>query len=109
MSGMEPRWELSQGILLVPTALTVPLVLSSQRIPAWLLATWDLERAQAGALEAALVNGVSLPKAKATFLAIVNQMAEDYAYSDIYYGFILRPGANLSTENYSPQSSCSLF
>ncbi|XP_077531184.1 solute carrier family 22 member 16-like [Haemaphysalis longicornis] len=74
MSGMEPRWELSQGILLVPTALTVLWCCLLSESPAWLLATWDLERAQAGALEAALVNGVSLPKAKATFLAIVNQM-----------------------------------
>ncbi|XP_077531180.1 solute carrier family 22 member 16-like [Haemaphysalis longicornis] len=74
MSGMEPRWELSQGILLVPTALTVLWCCLLSESPAWLLATWDLERAQAGALEAALVNGVSVPKAKATFLAIVNQM-----------------------------------
>ncbi|XP_077553236.1 solute carrier family 22 member 13-like [Haemaphysalis longicornis] len=74
MSGMEPRWELSQGVLLVPTVLTVLWCCLLSESPAWLLATWDLERAQAGALEAALVNGVSLPKAKATFLAIVNQM-----------------------------------
>ncbi|XP_077553241.1 solute carrier family 22 member 7-like [Haemaphysalis longicornis] len=74
ISGLEPRWELSQGVLLVPTVLTVIWCCLLSESPAWLLVTWDLQRAQAGALEAALVNGVSLPKAKATFLAIVNQM-----------------------------------
>ncbi|XP_077553246.1 solute carrier family 22 member 7-like [Haemaphysalis longicornis] len=74
MSGLEPRWELSQGVLLVPSVLTVLWCCLLSESPAWLLVTWDLERAQAGALEAALVNGVSLPKAKATFLAIANQM-----------------------------------
>ncbi|KAH9371822.1 hypothetical protein HPB48_021615 [Haemaphysalis longicornis] len=74
MSGLEPRWELSQGVLLVPTVLTVLWCCLLSESPAWLLVRWDLQRAQAGALEAALVNGVSLPKAKATFLAIANQM-----------------------------------
>ncbi|XP_077553240.1 solute carrier family 22 member 7-like [Haemaphysalis longicornis] len=97
MSGLEPRWELSQGVLLVPTVLTVLWCCLLSESPAWLLVRWDLQRAQAGALEAALVNGVSLPKAKATFLAIANQMQK---IALTYYGAIC-----VAVNNYGPKNA----
>ncbi|KAH7953531.1 hypothetical protein HPB49_009630 [Dermacentor silvarum] len=76
LSLLEPRWVLVHVVVIVPTAILAVWCCLLRESPAWLLATWNLQRAQEGALEAASVNGLDNAKAAATFRAILVQMVK---------------------------------
>ncbi|XP_075546888.1 carcinine transporter-like [Dermacentor variabilis] len=76
LSLLEPRWALMHGLVFVPTAILAAWCVSLRESPAWLLATWNVQRAQEGALEAASINCLDATKAAATFRAILAQLVK---------------------------------
>ncbi|XP_065292292.1 solute carrier family 22 member 7-like isoform X2 [Dermacentor albipictus] len=76
LSLLEPRWALMHGVVIVPTAIWAAWCVSLRELPAWLLATWNVQRAQEGALEAASINGLDASKAAATFRAILARLVK---------------------------------
>ncbi|XP_050035582.1 carcinine transporter-like [Dermacentor andersoni] len=76
LSLLKPRWVLLHGVIIVPTAILAACCCLLRESPAWLLATWDVQRAQEGVLEAAILNGLDTAKAAATFRAILVQLVK---------------------------------
>nr|XP_050033688.1 solute carrier family 22 member 7-like [Dermacentor andersoni] len=76
LSLLEPRWALMHGVVIVATAILAAWCCFLRESPAWLLATWNVQRAQEGALEAASINGLDVTKAAATFRAILAQLVK---------------------------------
>ncbi|XP_037558495.1 solute carrier family 22 member 16-like, partial [Dermacentor silvarum] len=73
---LKPRWVILHGVIIVPTAILAACCYLLPESPAWLLDTWNVQRAQEGVLEAAVLNGLDTAKAAATFRAILVQLVK---------------------------------
>ncbi|KAK8770772.1 hypothetical protein V5799_012767 [Amblyomma americanum] len=76
VSLLEPRWLLAQGLLLVPTAMSVTWCCLQEESPAWLLTTGNMRDAEVAILAAAQLNGVDVNKAKETLTVIMSQLGK---------------------------------
>ncbi|KAK8784876.1 hypothetical protein V5799_008760 [Amblyomma americanum] len=65
VSVLQPRWALSQALLLVPTTVLAVWCCFVNESPAWLLDVRGMKQAEAAVLKAAKMNGVDMVKAKA--------------------------------------------
>ncbi|XP_070390925.1 organic anion transporter 3-like [Dermacentor albipictus] len=92
LSLLKPRWVLLHGVIIVPTAILVAWCCLLRESPTWLLATWDVQRAQEGVVEAAILNGLDTAKAAATFRAILVQLINidqsQHSSTDASYGHV---------------------
>ncbi|XP_049522594.1 beta-alanine transporter [Dermacentor silvarum] len=73
---LKPHWGLLHGVIMVPTGILAACCYLLPESPAWLLDIWDVQRAQEGVLEAAILNGLDTAKAAATFRAILVRLVQ---------------------------------
>ncbi|XP_049522590.1 beta-alanine transporter-like [Dermacentor silvarum] len=73
---LKPSWVILHGVIIVPTAILAACCYLLPESPAWLLDTWNVQRAQEGIMEAAVLNGLDTAKAAATFRAILVQLVK---------------------------------
>ncbi|KAH7959624.1 hypothetical protein HPB49_012546 [Dermacentor silvarum] len=76
LSLLEPRWMLAEALIIVTGGLLAAWCWLQVESPAWLIATWDLPRAEGAVLLAAKTNGVDLTKARSTFMLIKEQLRQ---------------------------------
>nr|XP_050029030.2 organic anion transporter 3-like [Dermacentor andersoni] len=74
LSLLEPRWALAEAITFVAGGLLVVWCWLQVESPAWLIATWDLPRAEDAVLLAAKTNGIDVTKALSSFALIKEQL-----------------------------------
>ncbi|KAH7959838.1 hypothetical protein HPB49_014102 [Dermacentor silvarum] len=74
LSLLEPRWMLAEALIIVTGGLLAAWCWLQVESPAWLIATWDLPRAEDAVLLAAKTNGIDVTKARSTFMVIKEQL-----------------------------------
>ncbi|XP_072143039.1 solute carrier family 22 member 16-like [Dermacentor andersoni] len=106
----EPRWMLSQVIIVVPTVALAACCLLLDESPSWLLATCRLRDAERVLLAAAKCNGQDEGTARTTFTALKQQIKRHQKVSESTIGNVPKEsvscGAVVQQEHIVPVSAC---